>query len=121
MDYAMAIRVTPPFPLTGYEELQSAIINSDVKTISSVKGIGLKTAQRIILELKDKMSKDDLLGRAVGISLSKDNTVKNEALSALTNLGINKSAAEKTLDTILKANDDQIGLEELIKLALKRA
>lgn len=103
------------------EELQSAIINGDAKTISSVKGIGQKTAQRIILELKDKMAKEGLLDRAVGISLVKDNTVRSEALSALATLGINKSAAEKTVDQILKENTGQVSLEELIKLALKRA
>jgi len=103
------------------EELQSAIINSDTKTISSVKGIGLKTAQRIILELKDKISKEDLLDKAGGISLNKGNTVKNEALSALATLGINKAAAEKSIDRIMKEKDGNISLEELIKLALKRA
>lgn len=103
------------------EELQSAIVNGDVKTISGVKGIGQKTAQRIILELKDKMSKEDLLDKSVGISLFKGNTVKNEALSALATLGINKAAAEKTIDRIMKENDGNISLEELIKLALKRA
>ncbi|MFT7032979.1 MAG: Holliday junction DNA helicase RuvA [Algoriphagus sp.] len=103
------------------EELQSAIVNGDTKTISSVKGIGLKTAQRIILELKDKISKEDLLDKAVGISLSKGNTVKNEALSALATLGINKAAAEKSIDRIMKEKDGNVSLEELIKLALKRA
>jgi holliday junction DNA helicase RuvA len=102
-------------------ELQSAIVNADTKTISGVKGIGLKTAQRIILELKDKMSKDDFLDKAVGISLNKDNTVKKEALSALSTLGINKVAAEKSIDRIMKENDGNVSLEELIKLALKRA
>ena len=103
------------------EELQSAIINGDTKTISGVKGIGLKTAQRIILELKDKISKEDLLDKAVGITLNKGNRVKNEALSALATLGINKAAAEKSIDRIMKDKDGNISLEELIKLALKRA
>ena len=103
------------------EELQSAIVNGDAKTISSVKGIGQKTAQRIILELKDKMSKDDLLEKSSGISLIKGNTVKNEALSALATLGINRAVADKTIDKITKEYGDDISLEELIKLALKRA
>lgn len=103
------------------EELASAIINGDAKTISSVKGIGLKTAQRIILELKDKMAKEDLLDKAVGITLSKGNRIKNEALSALSTLGFNKAGAEKAVDQILKETSEQISLEELIKLALKRA
>jgi Holliday junction DNA helicase RuvA len=103
------------------EELQHAIANGDVKTISSVKGIGQKTAQRIILELKDKMVKEGVLDKAIGLSLSKDNTIKSEALSALTTLGINKSVAEKAVDQILKQSTGDISLEELIKLALKRA
>ena len=103
------------------EELQHAIADGDVKTISGVKGIGQKTAQRIILELRDKISKEDLLDKAVGISLSKGNTLQNEALSALSTLGINKAVAEKILDKILAETDGNISLEELIKLALKRA
>ncbi|UXX80478.1 Holliday junction branch migration protein RuvA [Reichenbachiella carrageenanivorans] len=103
------------------EEIHSAIVNSDVKTISGVKGIGQKTAQRIILELKDKMSKEELEGHQPMISLSMGNTLKSEALSALTTLGINKAAAEKTIDKIMKETAEQVSLEELIKLALKRA
>jgi len=102
------------------EELHSAIVNSDVKTISSVKGIGQKTAQRIILELKDKLSKEELANRDVAITLNPGNTLKSEALSALTTLGIGKPAAEKTIDKILNEKGDEISLEELIKLALKR-
>lgn len=103
------------------EEIHSAIINGDVKTISGVKGIGQKTAQRIILELKDKMSKEELEGQMPLISLVSDNSLKSEALSALTTLGINKSAAEKTIDKIMKETTETLSLEELIKLALKRA
>ncbi|MEO9803562.1 MAG: Holliday junction branch migration protein RuvA [Reichenbachiella sp.] len=103
------------------EEIHSAIINGDVKTISGVKGIGQKTAQRIILELKDKMSKEELEGQLPVISLSSGNTLKSEALSALTTLGINKVAAEKTIDKIMNETAEQMSLEELIKLALKRA
>lgn len=103
------------------EEIHSAIVNGDVKTISGVKGIGQKTAQRIILELKDKMSKEELEGQMPAISLSLGNTLKSEALSALTTLGINKAAAEKTIDKIMNETAEQVSLEELIKLALKRA
>ncbi|MBU2915531.1 MULTISPECIES: Holliday junction branch migration protein RuvA [Reichenbachiella] len=102
------------------QELHSAIVNSDVKTISSVKGIGQKTAQRIILELKDKMSKEELESNVPILSLKKEQSIKSEALAALTTLGISKSVAEKTLDKILKSSEEDIGLEDLIKLALKR-
>ena len=103
------------------KELQAAIVQEDVKTIQSVKGIGGKTAQRIILELKDKMKKEGLLDKSVEIQPRFDNTLRSEALSALTTLGINKSAAEKTVDKILKEYGEEIKLEELIKLALKRS
>ena len=102
-------------------EIHSAIVNSDVKTISSVKGIGQKTAQRIILELKDKMAKDELTSDTPMISLKTGNTLKPEALSALTTLGINKTVAEKAIDKIIAEIGDETSLEELIKLALKRA
>jgi len=103
------------------KELQAAIVQEDVKTIQSVKGIGGKTAQRIILELKDKMKKEGLLDKSVQIPPRFDNTLRTEALSALTTLGINKSVAEKTVDKILKDYGEEIKLEELIKQALKRS
>ena len=103
------------------KELQAAIIQEDVETIQSVKGIGGKTAQRIILELKDKMKKEGLLDKSVDIQPRFDNTLRSEALSALTTLGINKSTAEKTVDKILKEYREEIKLEELIKQVLKRS
>lgn len=101
------------------EELQNAIVSEDVKTIQSVKGIGGKTAQRIILELKDKLRKEGI--ESTGSSPSANNTIRFEALSALVTLGINKNSAEKTVDKILKNSGNQITLEELIKMALKAA
>ncbi len=103
------------------EELQAAIIQEDVKTIQGVKGIGLKTAQRIVLELKDKMKKEGLLEQNAQIPLKSDNSLAKEALSALMTLGIGKPAAEKTINLIIKEYGSEIRLEELIKLALKRA
>lgn len=103
------------------EELQQAIVSEDVKTIQSVKGIGLKGAQRIVLELKDKMKKEGLLEKGIDFAPAPSNTLRNEALSALTTLGIAKPSAEKSIDIILKQQGQQIKLEELIKLALKRA
>ena len=102
-------------------EIQQAIINEDVKTIQSVKGIGLKTAQRMVLELKDKMRKEGLLEKSNEIQLPTSNTRTDEALSALITLGIGKPAAEKTIRQIIKEYGSEIQLEELIKLALKRA
>ncbi len=103
------------------EEIQAAILHDDIRTIQGVKGIGLKTAQRIVLELKDKMKKEGLLEREIQIPAKIDNTIHTEALSALMTLGISKPTAEKTINQIVKEYGPDIKLEELIKLALKRA
>jgi Holliday junction DNA helicase RuvA len=102
------------------EELQHAIINGDVKLIQGVKGIGLKTAQRIVLELKDKMIKEGWEEKHLD-SPQISNTLQNEALSALVTLGIPRAAAQKSIDAILKEFGQEIKLEELIKQALRRA
>ncbi len=101
------------------EELKQAIASEDVKVIQGVKGVGAKTAQRIILELKDKIKKEGMYADVDKIRPSSYNTIRAEALSALTTLGINKSAAEKSIDAILKNSGNTITLEELIKLTLK--
>lgn len=101
-------------------ELRAAIVREDTAALQAVKGIGGKTAQRLILELKDKLKKDggeDLPGKP-GMP---HNTIRNEALSALMTLGIAKPAAEKSIDTILKRMGTTISLEELVKQALKNA
>ena len=105
----------------GPEEATNAIITEDVRTIQGVKGIGAKTAQRIILELKDKVGKEALGSDQINIPISSANAIRNEALQALITLGINKSAAQKSIDKILKDQGADISLEELIKLALKAA
>ncbi len=99
-------------------ELKKAIIDSDVNKIKSVKGIGLKTAERIILELKDKISKEDI--DDIKFVESFDNTIRNEALSALSSLGISKNVVERHIDNILEKNIN-ITLEELIREVLKRS
>ena len=96
-------------------ELSNAIANDDAKTIQSVKGIGTKTAQRIVIDLKDKLKKIDV---QTEIFSAPNNTIRSEALSALTILGFNKAAIEKALDKILKQNPDA-SVEALIKEALK--
>jgi len=96
-------------------EVSEAIVSGDVSWFKSVKGIGPKSAQRIIIDLKDKVG----VGLEMdNISDSGDNTVKEEALSALVMLGFNKNQAEKTIGRILKNNSDY-GVEEVIKQALK--
>jgi Holliday junction DNA helicase RuvA len=100
-------------------ELREAILSDDVRTIQSVKGIGAKTAKRIILELKDKLAKDGGISPDTHNLIHSRNTLRDEALSALFTLGINRQAAEKSVDRILKNSGNTVTLEELIKLALK--
>ena len=100
------------------DELKHAIVNEEVAIIQKVKGIGNKTAHRIILELKDKIKRE---GLEAGTSFPGSNTVRNEALSALITLGINKNVAERSVDVILKKHGSDMNLEELIKLVLKQA
>lgn len=101
-------------------ELHHAIVSENVASLQAVKGIGGKTAQRIILELKDKLRKEPM-GETAGITGIKHNTMRQEALTALMTLGIGKAAAEKSIDTVLKKSGNTISLEELVKLALKNA
>ena len=96
-------------------ELSNAIASDDVKTIQAVKGIGAKTAQRIVIDLKDKLKKNDFPTEIFTVA---DNTIKTEALSALTILGFGKSAVDKALDRLLKQMPDA-NVETLIKEALK--
>jgi Holliday junction DNA helicase RuvA len=97
------------------EELARAIINSDVRTLEGIKGIGKKTAERMVLELRDKLAKQTL---ETNISPMKNNTLHQDALNALTALGINRLAAEQALNKVLVA-EPNLPVEELIKKALR--
>lgn len=103
------------------DELESAIVNEDARTIQNVKGVGTKTAQRIILELKDKIKKESYADAVISSSsFSKtNNKTKEEALQALLTLGFTKAIAEKNIATVLKKTGPEISLEELIKASLK--
>lgn len=101
------------------EELKSAIASEDVATIQQIKGIGTKTAQRVILELKDKILKEGITAETGQISGNLDNKLRSEALSALVMLGINRSAAQKSIDSVLRKSENNITLEELIKRSLQ--
>ena len=100
-------------------EIRHAIMNEDVRVVQSIKGIGSKTAQRVILELKDKMRKDSLTSPVPFLAGVTGGGSRSEALAALITLGIPKASAEKSLDTIIRREGDQLTVEELIKLALR--
>jgi len=97
------------------EEIARAIINGDGRTLESIKGIGKKTAERMILELRDKLAKHPI---ETNIPALKNNTLQQDALNALTALGINRQAAVQALEKTLAA-DPNLPVEELIKKALR--
>ncbi|MET0636405.1 MAG: Holliday junction branch migration protein RuvA [Chitinophagaceae bacterium] len=97
------------------EEVARAIVQSDTRTLESVKGIGKKSAERIVLELKDKLGKHPLESN---ISPLKNNSLQQDALNALTALGINRIAAEQALKKVIVPASD-LPVEELIKAALR--
>lgn len=96
-------------------ELASAIVQSNARTLEGIKGIGKKTAERIVLELKDKLARQP---QEINIPALKSNSLQQDALNALTALGINRSAAEQALKKIL-ATEASLPLEELIKKTLR--
>lgn len=95
------------------DEIANAIVNEDVETIKSIKGIGLKTAQRVIVDLKSKMEKVEFSSENI---FSSNNTNRFEALTALSALGFDKKKAENAIKKVIQ--DDQ-SVEELIKEALR--
>ncbi len=97
-------------------EVKGAIVNNDASVLQNVKGIGAKSAQRIVVDLKDKLEKEGVV-KDEKLSAT-NNTIKEEALSALVMLGFVKNSAQKTINNILK-NGESYSVEELVKLALK--
>ena len=98
-------------------EIQQAINEGNVLELQKIKGIGAKSAQRIIIDLKGKIS---MASEMDHLFPSKSNTIMEESLSALVNLGFAKKTVEKVLEQILKGENDQITVEALIKEALKK-
>jgi len=97
-------------------EVHKAVADGNVGLLKSIKGIGPKSAQRLVLELKDKLSKIEVSGT---ISTMPHNTLTDEALSALVTLGISKIAAQKAITKVLKNNPEIDTVEQLVKTTLK--
>ena len=97
-------------------EIQQAIITNNVSLLKSIKGIGEKTAQRIIIDLKDKLGKDIAEQE---IPVTQYNNIKDQSLSALVMLGFAKNNAEKVLAHIL-SEDNNLSVEELVKKSLQK-
>jgi len=98
------------------QEIKNAILNEQVNSLKKVKGIGAKSAQRIIVDLKDKLSKTETEQEFVTPA---NNTIKEEALSALVTLGFTKSKVEKVLDELIQ-KEGEIQVEQIIKKALSQ-
>jgi holliday junction DNA helicase RuvA len=101
------------------QELKDAIVHENASALQAIKGIGGKTALRVIIELKDKLKKESWEESIPMVSSGPHNTLRREALSALLTLGLPKAAAEKSVDTVLKKSGNNITLEDLVKQALK--
>lgn len=100
------------------DEMRAAVVGEDVNALKRIKGVGPKTAKRIILDLKDKLLKD-AGGQAPALAPQMDNTMREEALSALVALQFNRIQAQKALNKVLKTQPSSVNVETLIKLALK--
>ena len=99
------------------DEISRAITQGNVRLMESIKGIGKKTAERLVLELKDKVSKQTY---SIGNNIQPtDNTLEQDALTALTALGISRLQAEQSIQKIIRVEPGIVHLEELIKKALK--
>lgn len=98
------------------EELAMAIVHADFKTLEGIKGIGKKTAERIVVELRDKLAKQPL---ASNISTLKHNTLHQDALNALMALGISRLAADQAIKKVIQSDPTLNKIEDIIKLALK--
>ena len=98
------------------DELAGQIASGNVQVIQSIKGIGAKTAQRTVVELKDKVQK---MAMELPNQPSLNNKSAEEALSALVQLGFTKPVASKSVQAVLKSSDRELSVEEIIRLTLK--
>ena len=100
-------------------DLNHAIITGDITLLKAVKGIGPKTAQRLVLELQDKVKKAGIDTVDISAHSTSNSAARQEAISALLMLGFNRAAVEKTVKKVMDASKDEIQVEEIIKIALK--
>ena len=100
------------------EDAKRAIINGDAVSLSKVKGIGAKTAQKIIIDLKEKVIKSGT-PEAIQTVVNQDNNLRSDALSAMIALGFPKATIEKTINQVVQKNPEIAQVEDLIKLVLK--
>jgi Holliday junction DNA helicase RuvA len=98
------------------DEIIRAIVQGNVKLLESIKGIGRKSAERVVLELRDKLNKQSL---GTNISPLVNNTLDTDALNALLALGIGKPAAEQAVKKVMSSSSDSLKIEDIIKQALK--
>jgi len=101
------------------DEVHQAILTKDVTLLQSVKGIGAKTAERIIIDLKDRLEKEGMIAGVASTVPETSNKIKDDALSALVMLGFAKSAAEKAINQVLRTEGVELSVEHLIKASLK--
>lgn len=100
------------------DEISRAIVQGNTRVLEAIKGIGRKTAERVVLELRDKLSKHPVETKDVNISPWKGNSLQSDALDALIALGINRQAADAAVQKVMKA-DENLGVEAVIKKALQ--
>lgn len=100
----------------GPHQIKEALLNEEVSLLQTIKGIGGKTAQRMVVELKDKMEKDTKIQLSITGSQS---SLKKEALAALQVLGFDRKRIEKTIDRVIKTQPEDVKVEMVIKQVLK--
>lgn len=100
----------------GPHQIKEALLNEEVSLLQTIKGIGGKTAQRMIVELKDKMEKDTKIQLSITGTQS---DLKKEAIAALQVLGFDRKRIEKTIDRIIKTHPEEVKVEAVIKHVLK--
>lgn len=101
------------------EELVQYVVSANVMAIQKVKGIGAKSAQRIIIDLRDKLAKEGIISSGSPDSFSLDNKTLEDALSALLMLGFAKNAVEKAIGQVVKTEGSELSVEDLVKASLK--